>query len=383
MFKNTFRHVTIGFIDDKFIYFMKTVKLGKDNIDEVVGQTVKVIKSGGLVVYPSDTVYGLLVDGKNEEAVSKLISFKNRAPGKAISVFVKDIDEIGKYAEYKKEKMALVGKLVPGPFTLIFDSKHKVSRRLESETGTIGLRIPDFYPVQKLVSSYGSPITATSANLGGRHPNYSIQSLLNQLPESKKKLINLVVDAGKLPRNQPSTVVDLTTDKIKFLRKGDIIFDNSASFISTSPKQTRQLGNYLASKMAKEKPDKPIVFILKGDLGAGKTEMTRGIAEHFGIENIVSPTFVIYYEYDIQVQSSKFKVQNLSKFIHVDLYNIIEEEEFDQLGFEKYLVPGNVIVFEWGEKIGDSLKDIFGKARVVFVELNYVGENKREIKVES
>jgi len=351
-----------------------TVHLKENNKNLVIKKSCEILRRGGLVVFPSDTVYGLLVDSTNEDAVKKLIQFKNRPIGKAISVFVSDLNMINSVAHVPLSKSELLNHLLPGPFTVILKSKHTVSKLLQSEKGTIGVRIPNYSLVQELVDKYGKPLTATSANMGGRSPHYSIDSFLNELPKSKRELIDLIVDASKLPKNKPSTVVDLTTPKIKLLRRGDIVIEKSNSYFSESPLQTRKIGQYLIEKLLKSGGKKPIVFILKGDLGSGKTEMVKGIASYFDVEKIISPTFVVYYEYDIKNKIYK-------KFIHADLYNVEDPEEFQHLGLEKNLEPGMIICIEWGEKLGELYEEFNKKAKVKFVEIKYKSEKEREIKV--
>jgi len=360
----------------------RTIILSPKSTNHVLDAVTHVLSKGGLVIFPSDTVYGLLVDGTNKAAVKKLIEFKNRAPGKAISVFVSDLDSCKNHVSINQKQSAILSKLLPGPFTMVLPSKHTVQKLLESENGTLGVRVPDYQPILQLTSSFGKPITATSANLGGKSPHYSIDSFLHQIPQLKKDLVDLIVDAGKLPRNKPSTVLDLTESTVKTLRSGDIVFEKSTVQISHSAQETQKIGRTLIQSLSEKYGQKPLVVILKGDLGAGKTEMTRGIANYYGIEKIISPTFVVYYEYVIQkIQNSKFKIQNSNIFIHVDLYNIQEETEFDHLGLSEYLNPGNVMVVEWGEKLGKMYAEFQKKAVVVFVEIEYDGENGRKIRI--
>lgn len=361
----------------------RTIKLFlPENIDSVTKIVKNILDEGGLVVYPSDTVYGLLVDATNKDAVNKLIKFKNRPPGKAISIFIADLSHLKNYVKINQKQIEMLQKLLPGPFTIILPSKHKTQKLLESENGTLGIRVPNYKPLLQLVKIFEKPITATSANLSGRNPNYSIQSLTNQLPKQKKDLIDLIIDAGKLPRNKPSTVVDLSGNKIKILRKGDILFERSNEFISHTPSETRKIGRSLIRNLMKKKRTRPIVVILKGELGSGKTEMTRGIAKYFDIDTIVSPTFVVYYEYNLKSQNSNLKTQNFDTFIHADLFNIQEGDELDELGLEDYLIAGKIIVVEWGEKL-ESLFDLFNqRAEVVFVEIKYQGQKKRQINID-
>lgn len=355
---------------------MKIVEYLDNNSQEVIQQTAEVLKAGGLVIFPSDTVYGLLVDATNQTAVQKLIKFKNRPPGKAISIFVANMEMVAENVELLDSKKDLLSQMLPGPFTIILPSKHQISSLLESEKGTLGVRLPQFELVTKLTQAFAKPITATSANLGGRPPHYSIESLLNEIPESKKELIDLIVDAGKLPRNKPSTIVDLTESKIKILRHGDIVTTDEETFESNSPIQTRKIAQHIFEKVAKGIDAKPLVIILEGDLGTGKTQFVKGIAEYLGIEEkIISPTFVIYYEYDVP-NNQLFK-----KLLHYDLYNIMEKEEFNDIGINENLVAGNLFCMEWGDKSGEISDMLKEKAKIVYVKINYMDEEKRRIEV--
>ncbi|MBI5122948.1 threonylcarbamoyl-AMP synthase [Candidatus Roizmanbacteria bacterium] len=345
---------------------MKTIKLKSNNIDQVINNTITVLKSSGLVIFPSDTVYGMLCDATNEQAVKKLIAFKNRPPGKAISVFCnfKLIDQLVKM---NKQQQKIIEEILPGPFTVILPSKHKVNKLLESEKGTIGIRVPMYRYIEVLINGFKKPITATSANIAGRPAHYSVKTLLNELSNKQKKLIDLIVDAGVLSRNKPSTVVDLTQSDVKILRQGDVGFPNKSKiFLSKSTEETKDI----AIKILKEKlmnKNKPLIFIIEGELGVGKTVFVKGLGESLGIKNIVSPTFVIYYEY--------------GNFYHFDLYRIEEKEEFKHLGIEKLLIPGNILCFEWGEKAGEIIDLLKSKGEIIYVKMKYIDEKERTIQI--
>lgn len=344
---------------------MKFITHNLKNAEEIVKKTIEVLKNGGLVVFPSDTVYGLLVDAKNQKAVEKLIKFKNRPPGKPISVFVPNLEMMEKYVSVDKRKKRLLKELLPGPFTVILESKHKVESLLESEKGTLGVRIPDYPLITKLVGVFAAPVTATSANLSGRSPHYSVESLINELGKDKKELIDLVIDAGKLPRNKPSTIIDLTEPKVRILRKGEIVFDRENTFVSENPQATGKLGEFILAKYHDPKSIRPLAIIIEGDLGAGKTVLVKGMGRKLGIENIVSPTYVIYYEY--------------GSFYHFDLYQIEEVDELRNLGIGKLLKKGNILVFEWGEKVAELYGLLKNKADVVYIKIEYINEKKRKI----
>ena len=352
---------------------MKQIAYNIKNRTKISKEVIETLACGGLVISPSDTVYGLLVDATNEKAVEKLIQFKNRPPGKAISIFVSDISELQSQVTVDKQQLGLVKELLPGPFTVILASKSKVSPLLESEKRTLGVRIPNYQFLLELVKKFGKPVTATSANLSGRPPHYSISSFLNDIPDTKKNLIDLIIDAGTLPRNKPSTVVDLTNPQIKIVRRGDIVFTDRETYISASPSGTRKIAKYILKKVLKNKAKKPLIFILEGDLGVGKTVFVQGMGEFLGIKNIISPTFVVYYEY---VSINRL----IDTFVHIDLYNIQETEEFKYLGIEKYLKNKNLLCFEWGEKAGEIINLLKQKGIVVYVRMNYINEMKRKLQ---
>jgi len=358
---------------------MKTIYLRQEKHSRVILETIKVLKDGGLAIVPSDTVYGLIADATNEKAVKKLIAFKSRLAGKAISVFVSDFEMMEKCVTVGTIHELSLHEILPGPFTVILKSRHQVSPLLESEKGTLGVRIPDYSFINNLLKKFGKPTTATSANISGRPAHYSIETLFKELSQKKKDLIDLVVDAGKLPRNKPSTIIDLTTPELKILRQGDIIFDKNEKFLSESPSQTKKIARYILKKLLARRIDKPLIFIIEGDLGVGKTVFVKGIGEELGVNNIISPTFVVSYEYNI---NSKFRIQNskLSTLVHYDLYNINEKEEFKYLGIEKYLNKNNILCFEWGEKAGDIL-ELLRAGKIVRVKMEYKGKKTREIVI--
>lgn len=339
---------------------------------KLVEKAAQMLKKGGLIVVPSDTVYGLAVDATNKQAVAKLIDFKSRPKGKPISVFVHSFKEVQNIVIVKKNQKKLLEKLLPGSFTVVLPSKHVVNANLESEKRTLGIRLIDQSFINNLTKIYKKPITATSANVSGTSPHYSVESLLKSLPEKKKKLIDLIVDYGKLPYNKPSTVIDFTQDEVMVLRQGDSSLSKSQKFFSKSELETKKIALDLIKQWEKNAAKKPLVIILQGELGTGKTQFVKGIGKYFGIKNIISPTFVIYYEY-------KIPKKNAGNLYHIDLYNVTEKSEFEYLGFEKMLKPGNVICIEWGEKSGEIINLLHKHARIIYVSLEYINIHERKM----
>ena len=245
---------------------------------------------------------------------------------------------------------------------------------MESERGTLGVRIPDYPLLIRLVELFRKPITATSANISGRPAHYSVETLLRDFPQIKKNMIDLIVDGGKLPRNKPSTVIDLTTPEIKIMRHGDIDIKDSQTFISKSSGETEKIAQYIVTRQLKRKSHKPLIFILEGDMGVGKTIFVKGAGKLLDIENITSPTYVISCEYKV----AKWGIKQL---IHCDLFNIEEENEYKYLGLEQYLMLGNILFMEWGEKAGSLYDLLKSKGEVIHIGMKYINEKEREIRI--
>lgn len=334
-----------------------------------------VLQNGGVVVFPSDTVYGLLSDATNRNAVMKLQKIKNRPVGKPISVFVADLKMMKRLVRITEKQERTLRALLPGPYTIVLPSKKKVSRLLESEKETLGVRLPVYQPIIDLVTSFRKPVTATSANMSGRPPFYSITTFLKTLSKKNRELIDLVVDAGELSKNKPSTVLDFSTSQVKTIRQGDLHFNLVQTVFTYSEEETRKFANGLLQDQIKKSGDKPIVFILKGEMGVGKTIFAKGIGSALGVSNIISPTYVIYYEYKIN-----HPIINL--FIHCDLFNIEEQNEFKYLGLDFYFNKGNVLCFEWGEKAGELIQELKKKAHLIVISFSHHGNNKRRLQIE-
>ncbi len=352
----------------------------KTNYNEVLKRTAKVILDGGLVVFPSDTVYILAVDSTNEKGVKKLLEFKNRWTGKAISVAVLDQKMAEDFVTLNENSRAIYKNLLPGPFTIVSEGKHKVAAGIEAENGTLGIRIPDNKYIHDLVELVGKPVTATSANLSGRTPNYSIQSFLRPLSKKKKEMIDLIVDGGKLPKNKPSTVIDATESEIKILRRGDLITGKTTNLISKSEKETEKIAEFLLKKNLRDESE-PLVFLLSGDLGCGKTVFSRKIGHLLGVKDkITSPTYMLYNEYLINFQFSKSNFQ-AKKFLHMDLYKITSEKDLEEIKFLDLFEEKTISCIEWPEQMGEKfLEKLKEKTRVVSVNFEYVDQETREIK---
>ncbi len=175
---------------------------------------IEILRDGGVIVYPTDTVYGIGANIFNEDAVRRVYSIKKREYGKPISVCVSSVDEIDKIAFLDLSSKRFIEKILPGPFTVILDRKDHVPDILTAGSKKIGVRIPNSPLCMELSREF--PITTTSANLSGGKVLESVDDILRELGEA----VDVVIDAGPIRKAQPSTVIDLTGSKPKILRKG-------------------------------------------------------------------------------------------------------------------------------------------------------------------
>ncbi|MBX4204764.1 MAG: threonylcarbamoyl-AMP synthase [Candidatus Doudnabacteria bacterium] len=189
-----------------------------------IEQAIKVLKAGGVVVYPTDTAYGLAVDATNLAAVKKLYTLKGRDFKKPTHVIVPSTDLLTvPYYSLNRAVLKLINKFWPGPLTIIVPLKARGAswKMLSAGTKTIGIRYPNHPPAQILCEALGKPITTTSANVSGQSTTYSVSEVKKQFAKYKLKP-DFYLDGGKLKRVAPSTIVAIVNNRVKILREGPI-----------------------------------------------------------------------------------------------------------------------------------------------------------------
>lgn len=185
-----------------------------------VNQAVTVLECGGLVVVPTETLYGLAADGLNEMAIDKLFEVKGRPKNNPIMLQVANIDMLDQIVEHVPDAAKkLIHAFWPGPLTLILKKKTYISSILSAGTDTIGVRMPDQLLTLKIINMLNRPIAVPSANLSGQDPPKTPEEVEAQL---EGKQIEGIVDAGECKIGMASTIVDLTRGKWRILREGPI-----------------------------------------------------------------------------------------------------------------------------------------------------------------
>ena len=192
-------------------------KITEDNFYEIINEGARVVLSGGLVVFPTETVYGVGCSASNEKAVARIYRVKRRDRDKPLALLLADIEEVEILARdipsYAKE---LMNRYCPGPITLIFTASENVPAFLRNESNTIGLRIPDNKVSLELIRSIGSPLAATSANVSGSTSPSTAREAMVEIGEE----VDMIIDGGNTPLKLPSTVVDVTGERPIVLRQG-------------------------------------------------------------------------------------------------------------------------------------------------------------------
>ena len=348
---------------------MKIIKVKNSNTQTVIRQAIKTLKAGGLIIYPTETRYGLGVDATNPKAVKKLLTYKSRREGKPLSIAVTSQTMASNYVKLNTSAKNLYKKFLPGPLTVISKSKNKVAPGVESETQTLGIRIPDYPLVLKIVKKLGKPITATSANVSYKPRPYSIKNILNHTSKKQQALVSLIIDAGVLPKRPASTVVDTTLDDPLILRQGQLLPTTGKTLTTKSPKATSQLAQTLMLKHWNDLQTQPLMFLLIGELGSGKTQFSKGIGQFLNISQpIVSPTYTIEREYNYQRHKLK------GKFLHLDTWRLQNLEELHQLNLKTRLQPKTVIAIEWASRTLKPLLKLAKqtKAQIISLELKAI-----------
>ena len=191
----------------------------KDVRAETFSAAIATLEQGDVIVFPTETLYGLGADALNPTAVEKVYRLKGRDAANPIPVLVANRDMLAALvAEVPPLAERLIDQFWPGPLTLVLPGRKELPRPLLNSAGGVGVRISSQAIASKLVKELGRPLTATSANLSGRAPARTVE-------EAKKYFdaeINVFVDGGELTSKTGSTVAEVSGDVIKIIRQGEV-----------------------------------------------------------------------------------------------------------------------------------------------------------------
>lgn len=193
---------------------MKILKTNQNEVDKnVIDEAVKVLADGGVILYPTDTVYGLGANIFNRKAVKKVYNIKKRSYLKPVSLLVSSKDAIPLVSKASLNQLNFIDKYLPGPYTFILKKSKIVPRHLTSGSVNVGVRVPKSEIACSLAKIF--PITTTSANLSNKDTLDTPEEILKQLGCE----VDLIIDVGPLNSGNPSTIIDLTGEEPVFVKR--------------------------------------------------------------------------------------------------------------------------------------------------------------------
>ncbi len=180
---------------------------------------VEIIKKGGVIIYPTDTVYAIGCDIHNQKAVEKVCRLKNIQPGKInLSFMCQDLSHISEYTKALPTNVfKLMKQVLPGPYTFILNASNNVPNILHTKKKTIGIRVPDHKIIHLLIEELGNPILSTSIKNEDEVLEYTTDP--EEIYERYKNFVDVIIDGG-FGGNEASTILDCTTSEVEVVREG-------------------------------------------------------------------------------------------------------------------------------------------------------------------
>lgn len=191
---------------------------GKDPETERLQKAVQPVREEKLVIYPTETVYGLGADATTENAVTKVFEAKSRPQDKPISIAVDSLSMCYRVGKLTHSEEFLIRKFLPGPLTVLVEPRPLISDAVSAGTGKVGIRIPDQPLARQFIKLLGGPITSTSANISGGRPPKTVEEAVNQLGD----YVDFVIDVGRCEVGESSTVVEVSGGNVEIIREGPI-----------------------------------------------------------------------------------------------------------------------------------------------------------------
>lgn len=198
---------------------VEIISVDKENPDsETLEKIIDALKSEKLVIYPTETVYGLAADATSEAAVSKIFEAKSRALDNPVSITVNSLSMSYRIGKLTKNEEKIIKELLPGPLTVLVEPRPFLSDLLFAGTGKVGVRIPDHPVVLELVRLFGGPITSTSANISGEPAPLNVEEAVGQLGD----FVEFAIDVGEVEVGVASTVVEVHDFGVEVIREGPV-----------------------------------------------------------------------------------------------------------------------------------------------------------------
>lgn len=188
-----------------------------------IAKALAILQRGGVVVFPTETAYGLAADATNARAVVKIFAVKGRPSRKPLPLIVASFAMAERFFRFTEEERTLARKFWPGPLTILLRPRRKFPRGVLGANGRAAVRVSGDALARALSARIGKPITATSANRSGAKTCYSISCVSASL---RKTQPDFFIERGTLPRRKPSTIIRVTKKSIQILRRGSVQVTN-------------------------------------------------------------------------------------------------------------------------------------------------------------
>jgi L-threonylcarbamoyladenylate synthase len=187
---------------------------------EAIAEAVEVLRVGGVVAFPTDTLYGLAVDPRSPKALERLFTLKGRALTAAVPLIAADFDQALTAAEFGPRPHRVAAAFWPGPLSIVVPARRGISPMALAGGSTVAIRVPAHGVARALAGAFGFCVTATSANPSGQDPPDSADGVAVALPG-----VDLLLDAGRAPGGAPSTIISFDNDGPILLRAGALAWD--------------------------------------------------------------------------------------------------------------------------------------------------------------
>ncbi|MDQ7822861.1 MAG: L-threonylcarbamoyladenylate synthase [Candidatus Eremiobacteraeota bacterium] len=184
-------------------------------LQKTIKKVVELLKNGGIIAYPTDTIYGMGCDLFNKASIEKVYQIKKMPRYKPLSIICNDLKDISIYAQVSNSAYKIMKKLIPGPYTFVLPATRVVPKIMLTKRRTIGIRVPDNLICLSIVRELGSPIISTSASVTAQE----IMSDPGEIEEKFGHMLDMVIDGGVLV-SEPSSMLDLTEEVPKVVREG-------------------------------------------------------------------------------------------------------------------------------------------------------------------
>jgi L-threonylcarbamoyladenylate synthase len=197
---------------------MEIIKLYDSGMDYAIQRASEVLSKGGIIAYPTETIYGLGALYNLQKAIKRLLKLKGRGEEKGIILIAGSIDFLRLVVEeIPQELLGLIKEFWPGPLTILFKARSNLNNLITGSTGKVAVRVPGESFALEFLKRTGFIISSTSANPSGKPPAEDVPAILKYFPEG----IDLLIDGGRLT-GMPSTIIDVTDKKIKVIREGAV-----------------------------------------------------------------------------------------------------------------------------------------------------------------